>query len=202
MLNRGPFDPLTHLAAVLAVVNPSDLIRIRGWMLVLGFCVLLTLKDRCKYSPAVGHSPVARVDTTPSVLQTQDVDFHHSQDKVAATESSTQQDMSQVDQSQVEISTVQAKVLPTTPDTMQQASSLMDTPMLDSYPHVRVLDGMPINLEENLVLPNIPVPTISQGHLSSANLGLKMTHSAESIPKQIGTGLSVAASRGGSHLQA
>ncbi|KAH9490600.1 hypothetical protein Btru_033787 [Bulinus truncatus] len=43
---------------------------------------------------------------------------------------------------------------------------------------------------------NIPVPTISQGHLSNANTGLKMTHSAEDIPKQIGTGLSVAASRG------
>ncbi|KAH9514595.1 hypothetical protein Btru_025756 [Bulinus truncatus] len=98
------------------------------------------------------------VDTTPSVLQTQDVDFHHGQDKVDATESSTQ-----LDQSQLEVSTVQANVLPTTPDTMQQASSLMDTPMLDSYPHVRVLDGMPISPHQ----PSLVMESVTYDHLQA-----------------------------------
>ncbi|XP_055896266.1 SUN domain-containing ossification factor-like isoform X2 [Biomphalaria glabrata] len=157
---------VTTLLVSALVKGMSDRTKVRGLMLVLACCVLLTLQVRDRHGSAFysgGAFGQLQTEAASKVLKTQDLGAHHGESKVEITESTSGHHVSVVESIVDEASTVQSQVMPTTAESTDSMSSLVDTPVLDEYLHARVLDSAPISPQQ----PSIYVDTLAYDHLQA-----------------------------------
>uniref|UniRef100_A0A2C9LN86 Uncharacterized protein n=1 Tax=Biomphalaria glabrata TaxID=6526 RepID=A0A2C9LN86_BIOGL len=160
------YHEVTTLLVSALVKGMSDRTKVRGLMLVLACCVLLTLQVRDRHGSAFysgGAFGQLQTEAASKVLKTQDLGAHHGESKLEITESTSGHHVSVLESIVDEVSTVQSQVMPTTAESTDSMSSLVDTPMLDEYLHARVLDSAPISPQQ----PSIYVDTLAYDHLQA-----------------------------------